>query len=74
MTPLDQLQVCRDTGALPTLPGLDNVSPMAVGAVGSIAGILLLVNARDKLLKIAGGLLFASALYYGIAMKKEASA
>lgn len=74
MTPLEQHLQCRDAGALPTLPGLEKVSPMAVATVGSVGGLLMLVNARDKLLKVAGGLLFGASLFYGVANRPSKAA
>jgi hypothetical protein len=72
MTPLEQFQrtigPTLDTGAAEDLQRPDRLAPI----LGSVGGLLMLVNARDPLLRVAAGVLTAGSLYYGIVTRPKA--
>lgn len=63
MTPLEQHRaVFNDTGAVEDLLKPERMAPI----LGSVGGLLMAVNAKDKLLKTAGVVLTVGSLFYGI--------
>lgn len=66
MTPAEQFILTqRDTGAIADLLKPDRFAPI----IGSIGGLLMAVNSKDKLLKSAGVVLTVGSLFYGIMTK-----
>ena len=70
MTPSEMHAACfgRDVGALDDLTKPERLAPV----LGSVAGLLLLVNAREPIVRIAAGVLTAGSLYYGIMTRPTA--
>ncbi len=68
MTPAEQFAFCvpRDAGSL--------ADPARLAPIlGSVGGLLMAVNAKDKLLRTAGAVLMAGSLYYGVATRRTES-
>jgi len=64
MTPAQQWQrmTAADTGDLADLTKPERFAPI----LGSVGGLLMAVNAQDKILKTAGVVLTVGSLFYGI--------
>jgi len=69
MTPAQQYQTVMrsDTGALTDLTKPENLVPV----LGSVGGLLMAVNAKNKLAKTAGVILTVGAMFWGIISKPK---
>lgn len=67
MTPAQQWQraIATDAGDLADLTKPERLAPI----LGSVGGLLMAVNAEDKILKTAGVVLTVGSLFYGIVTK-----
>lgn len=69
MTPAQQWLSARDVGTLTDLTKPENLVPV----LGSVGGLLMAVNAKNKMVKTAGVILTVGAMFWGIISKPKAT-